>query len=138
MRETRTNKRLSSTEAVLELFKKEVQRNEILDFDDFAAFNEDRLAIGLKSDEVEMLLQRLTCSINEDTRTNILHYRRALMALVKKSASKKATLERDELMVKADKLTRASSNPWGEPGLENHYTRDEWYKEKAVDYQLTG
>ena len=79
MRETRTNKRLSSTEAVLELFKKEVQRNEILDFDDFAAFNEDRLAIGLKSDEVEMLLQRLTRSINKDTRTNILQYRRALL-----------------------------------------------------------
>ena len=60
------------------------------------------------------------------------------MALVKKSASKKAALERDELTVKADKLTRASSNPWGEPGLENHYTRDKWYKEKAVDYQSTG
>ena len=59
------------------------------------------------------------------------------MALVKKSASKKAALERDESTIKADKLTRASSNPWGEPGHEHRCTRDEWYKEMAVDYQST-
>ena len=59
------------------------------------------------------------------------------MVLVKKSASKKAALERDESTIKADKLTRASSNPWGEPGHEHHCTRDKWYKEMAVDYQST-
>ncbi len=59
------------------------------------------------------------------------------MVLVKKSASKKAALERDESMIKADKLTRASSNPWGEPGYEHHCTRGKWCKGKAVDYQST-
>ena len=40
-------------------------------------------------------------------------------------------------MAKADKLTRASSNPWGEQGHEHHSTRDELCKERAVDYQST-
>lgn len=38
--------------------KKEVQRDDILDFGDFLAFNPEHMAIGLKCDQVEVLLQR--------------------------------------------------------------------------------
>ena len=40
-------------------------------------------------------------------------------------------------MAKVDRLTRASSNLWGEPGQEHHCFREKWCKEKAVDYQST-
>lgn len=40
-------------------------------------------------------------------------------------------------MSKADRRTRVSSNPWGEPGHERHCTRDKQCKETAVDDQST-
>ncbi len=53
------------------------------------------------------------------------------------SARKNTALEKDWLMSKADRRTRFSSNPWGEPGHERHCTRDEQCKGTAVDDQST-
>ena len=45
--------------AALEIFEIEVQRDYILDFGDFAAFNPERMAVGVKSDQVKIFLQRI-------------------------------------------------------------------------------